>query len=59
MLAGGTASAAPAGWWNDQWEGRIPIVVEASEGLLSKRPVVTPWSEIAESLGDARVRVYV
>ena len=33
----------------------MPIVVDAPAGVLPKRPVVVPWSEIAETLADAKV----
>ena len=51
------AVAESAEWWSDGWEARVPIVVEAREGLLPKQPVVLRWGEIAERLGDPKARL--
>ena len=57
VLLAGPTFAAPAGWWKDGWEARVPIAVEAPPGLLSKRPVVLRWGEIAEKLKDTEGRL--
>ena len=48
---------AEAKWWNDYWELRVPIVVKASEGALSKRPVTIKWASISKKLGAIPVRL--
>jgi len=47
--------AASAAWWNDRWEARVPIAVEAQSGVLASRPVVLRWGEIAEKLDGSQV----
>ena len=49
------AAAGSAPWWDDQWEVRVAVTVEARPGLLPQRPVVLRWSEIVEKLGGVKV----
>ena len=52
-----SAVAGPAGWWDDGWEVRIPITVEAAGGALAQRPIVLRWDRIANGSGIPRVRL--
>ncbi len=50
------AEVNEADWWDDRWESRLPIVVQAQPGLHTNRPVVIHWEEIIRALGNAEVR---
>ena len=50
------AEVNEADWWDDRWESRLPIVVQAQPSLHTNRPVVIHWEEITRALGNAEVR---
>lgn len=49
--------AKAADWWDQRWEARVAIKLQARAGMLKQRPVVVRWGEVARALGETNVRL--